>query len=205
MMKMEMLLQFNADKAYSTLIKALSREVENLLDTVRANAVANLGWDPFYYRVKGEDGIQAKLLDLATDGLISGQVSSDMWESWLAEWGSGSEMDTSNPDLTAYMGSELWNPARNGFAITGRPKGEYIGLDGEVYDSSGALAGVNLETLVETDPDFAVWAEENFGPDAFKPKPPLHFMRDALESNRNLIINQLNGILQSFDVGAFFV
>ncbi len=205
MMNMEVLLNFDAQKCYETLIKALSREVENLLDTVRANAVANLGWDPFYYRLKSADGIQAKLLDLATQGLIAGQVGTDLWESWLAEWGSGSEMDTSNPDLAAYMSSESWNPARNGFAIMGRPEGPYIGLDGEVYNSSGALAGVDLELLVETDAEFRLWAEENFGPDAFKPKPPLHFMRMALESNRNLIIDQLNGILQNFDVGAFFV
>ncbi|GMA50130.1 hypothetical protein GCM10025857_14870 [Alicyclobacillus contaminans] len=200
-MPIETLLSFDSQGAFEAFSQALEAVVKDLADTVLENARANLGGD--YPEVSAS--LQASLTSLAQSGLIDGQIGSDHWEAWLAEWGSGSLMDRTNPDLAQYMGSELWNPVRDGFDITGRPEGPYLGLDGALHESSGKLAGISLEDLVEHDPAFREWADTHVGPGAFQPKPPLHFIRDALESNRALIIDQLNGVLETFNFGAFLV
>jgi hypothetical protein len=202
-MTVEPLLSFNGAGAYDELAQRFQQVIDDLCQTVLANARANLGGQ--YPEV--EATLQARLVSLAQTGLIDGQIGSDHWMSWMAEWGSGSDMDASNPDLSAYMGSETWNAVRDGFAITGRPAGPYLGLDGVMHDDhTGALAGVNLELLSKSDSEFQAWmGRVGLPPDAFQPKVPLHFMRDALESNRNLIMDQLNAVIETFSFGAFFV
>jgi hypothetical protein len=202
-MTVEPLLSFDGAGAYEELSQRFQQVIDDLCQTVLANARANLGGQ--YPKV--EERLRAGLTKLAQTGIIEGQIGSDWWEAFMAEWGSGSEMDASNPDLSAYMGSETWNPVRDGFAITGRPAGPYLGLDGVMHDDhTGALAGVNLELLSKSDSEFQAWmGRVGLPPDAFQPKPPLHFMRDALESNRNLIMDQLNAVIETFSFGAFFV
>jgi len=199
----EMLLSFDGGNAYADLGQEFEKVVTDLCNTVLENARANLGGR--YAEV--EATLQSRLLSLATSGIIDGQIGTDHWKAFIAEWGSGSEMDTSNPDLAAYMGSEYWNAARDVFAITGRPEGPYLGLDGVMHDEhTGKLAGVNLELLSKSDPLFQRWMSQMGIPsDAFQPKPPLHFMRDALLSNQNLILDQLNAVLEVFNFGDFFV
>lgn len=202
-MAIETLLSFDGGNAYAGLGQEFEKVVTDLCNTVLENARANLGGQ--YAEV--EATLQTRLLSLATSGVIDGQIGTDAWQSFMAEWGSGSEMDTSNPDLAAYMGSEYWNAARDGFAITGRPEGPYLGLDGVMHDEhTGKLAGVNLELLSKTDPLFRRWMSEMGIPsNAFQPKVPLHFMRDAILSNQNLILDQLNAVLEVFNFGDFFV
>lgn len=192
---------YNGVSAYEALGKALEASVVSLSNTVMESARATVGGE--YPEVAAT--IHTKLLSLATSGLIDGQIGSLHWESWIAEWGSGSEMDTTNPEYEAYKGSVLWNKLRDGNAITGREAGDYPSLDGTTHTSSGLLAGVNLEVLMQTDAGFAAWAHENIGPQAFEPKIPLHFMRQATESNRNLIMRTLNEVIGGFNFGDFFM
>jgi hypothetical protein len=202
-MPVDVLLDFNGNGAYDEMGKVFEEVINDLCQTILANAQANLGGQ--YEEVATT--LRAQLVRLAQTGMVEGQVGSDHWEAWIAEWGSGSEMDTSNPDLAAYMASEYWNPVRDGFAITGRPKGPYLGLDNRMHDThTGKLAGVNLEELSRSDSEFQAWmARVGLPPDAFQPKPPLHFMREALEANRNLIMDQLNAVIETFRFGDFFV
>ncbi len=66
----------------------------------------------------------------------------------MESYGTGSKLDTNNPFLDDYANkSGLWNPARNGNAIVGRPEGYYYDIYGEKQYSSGKLEGVNLEKL----------------------------------------------------------
>lgn len=63
----------------------------------------------------------------------------------LDSYGTGSEMDKSNPALSDYMNSELWNKVRSGFEIVGRKKGYYTNIFGKKQYSSGRKAGKSLE------------------------------------------------------------
>lgn len=60
-------------------------------------------------------------------------------------YGTGSLMLDNNPGLAAYKRSNLWNPARKGKEIVGRPKGDYVSLFGNKRSSTGSAEGVNLE------------------------------------------------------------
>lgn len=201
-MGIEVLLNFNAEGACTSLQERFASIVNELCQTVLANAQANLGGR--YEEVASS--LQTRLMNLAEQGIIEGSVSTDHWEAWIAEWGSGSSMDTSNPALQEYRSSEYWNPERTDLEITGRPTGSYLGLDGQMHQSSGKLAGVNLEELAAHDAHFQQWMASMGMPfDAFMPRPQLHFMRNALLSNKNLILDQLNAVIETFNFGDFFV
>lgn len=67
-------------------------------------------------------------------------------EAIMDSYGTGSAMDTSNPFLSEYKNSLMWNTLRSADnAITGRPAGEYTNIYGETQHSTGGSAGVNLE------------------------------------------------------------
>jgi|GEM_PF-1826823 len=205
-MALEQLLSFDGDGAYEAFKQKVEAIVEKLCDTILSNAKTSLGSDEFYEAVRGS--LHGGLVKMAEDGMVTGQVGTDAWQAFIAEWGSGSEMDEDNPELVSYKASTYWNELRsaNDDAITGRPAGQYLGLDDKVHRTYGKLAGVNLEWLMAIDPEFAAWAEKvTNGPNPFKARVPLHFMRTALESNRNLIMDQLNGVLETFQFGDFFI
>ena len=78
--------------------------------------------------------------------LISQTIDASGQRAWIAEFGSGSTMDTTSPYYSAYRSNSNFNPARRSDnAITGRPAGEYLDLDGNVHVSSGANEGRDLE------------------------------------------------------------
>ncbi|WAH35046.1 hypothetical protein [Alicyclobacillus dauci] len=203
-MAVETLLSFNGAGAFDEFNKRMQQVINDLCQAVMDNARANVGGA--FPEV--EASLHAGLSALVQQGMIDGEIGADAWQSFMAEWGSGSLMDRLNPGLVDYMNSELWNPLReaNGDAITGRAKGPYIGLDGMVHNAhTGILAGRNLEQLRDF-PWFRDWmAKVRLPDDAFTPKVPLHFMRDALESNRNLIMDQLNAVIETFSFGDFLV
>jgi hypothetical protein len=125
-------------------------------------------------------------------GMIEGTVGASHWKAWIQEYGKGSLMDRSNPNLNEYIESIYWNEARYptpGAPIVGRPEGSYIGLDDQIHYSRGHMQGKNLEYRVP----------------GIEPSPPLHFMRNALLSNKNLIEDQLQAALDNFDWGRFLV
>ncbi len=90
----------------------------------------------------------------------------------IESYGTGSKMDTSNPYLEEYKSSDLWNPARKGLAISGRPAGKYTNILGEEKISSGSMEGKNLEEISPLfqarTPTMAIqqaeqWLKENTG------------------------------------------
>lgn len=60
-------------------------------------------------------------------------------------YGTGSNMLDINPGLAEYRNSKIWNPARKGKTIVGRPEGTYTDLFGRVRKTSGVFKGVNIE------------------------------------------------------------
>lgn len=201
-MDIELFIQgYDAQGAYNALFDELVRFVESWTEIIAETADANIR---YYPELRGQIRNQvATLVDsIVGDVFPEGE---NAWMAWLEEYGKGSEMDTSNPSLYDYIGSEYWNPSRGGFEITGRPKGEYLGLDGVYHDSSGRFEGKNLEEMSQ-ESWFADWLNR-IGADRndMLPTPPTHFMRDALESNRNRIIEELSQLIASFDWGAFFI
>ena len=202
-MKIEVSLKFNAKAAMRRLEEIYEREINDLCDVVLEHARINVGG--IYPDVAAT--LRSGLVGMAAQGVIEGSISAWHWEAFLAEWGSGSMMDPTNPDLYKYMASPFWNPARTGLAIVGRPAGPYMGLDGHMHTKhTGYLEGVNLEELSRNDPFFLAWMHSVGLPDdAFQPKRPLHFMREAILANKNLIIDQLQAVIERFDFGDFFV
>lgn len=67
----------------------------------------------------------------------------------MDSYGTGSLMDTGNPFLSHYVGSQLWNPVRYSNAIHGRPNGYYIDILGRKKYTSGKMSGINIETHFE--------------------------------------------------------
>ena len=112
----------------------------------------------------------------------------------MESYGTGSKMDTSNPFLDDYRGSDLWNPARKGIAISGRPKGKYINILGEEKISSGSMEGKNLEQISPL----------------FQPKTPTMAIQQAqewLKSNTGYFEYELNLFRQKVfsNINQFFI
>lgn len=64
----------------------------------------------------------------------------------MDSYGTGSEMDKTNPFYMSYRHSSLWNVSRRGTAaIVGRHKGFYINIYGQKRYSTGRREGVNIE------------------------------------------------------------
>ncbi len=75
----------------------------------------------------------------------------------IESYGTGSLMDMSNEALDHYMNSLFWNPDRKSKVITGRPKGPYLNIFGDVVVSSGTFAGKNVEDVVPAiQPSYAI-------------------------------------------------
>ncbi len=82
---------------------------------------------------------------------IAGQVMAVGGWAAASEFGTGSLMETdslNNPELTRYIFSGLWNPARPrraGAPIVGRPKGRWKDIFGQDRHSRGTAEGRDLE------------------------------------------------------------
>lgn len=64
----------------------------------------------------------------------------------MDSYGTGTEMDKTNPFLAQYRNSALWNYFRKGtVAIVGRPKGYYTNIYGERMYSTGNRQGEDIE------------------------------------------------------------
>ena len=68
----------------------------------------------------------------------------------IDSYGTGSEMDKTNPFYMSYRHSSLWNVSRRGaVAIVGRSKGFYINIYGKKRYSTGRRQGINIEDYYE--------------------------------------------------------
>lgn len=66
----------------------------------------------------------------------------------MDSYGTGSKMDTKyNAALDDYKRSGLYNPARHGKQIVGRPAGEYTNIFGETEVSTGKREGKSVESF----------------------------------------------------------
>lgn len=82
----------------------------------------------------------------------------------LESYGRGSKMDITNEALANYMSLSsssdgyVWNPDRQGFAISGRKEGWYTNFFGEDKYSKGTARGKNLESGFQKPiaPSFAI-------------------------------------------------
>jgi hypothetical protein len=184
---------YNAEQAASHLRSALADEIRSLTELVMETARSNVR---YYPNVRGH--IQQSLAVLAGQ-VIEGKVTADYWEAWLEEYGKGSLMagPDQNPGLVAYMNSEYWNPRRpqTTRVVRGRGRGYYksISSTNPKY-SGGSYSGENLELL----------AEQGKLPPEFKPTPPSFFMRNALQSNKQRILQGLQHVIDDFPYHKYF-
>lgn len=143
-------IKFDADGCMVALAKALLDAVQGLRQEFKDYVISE-------YTKSGlpEVGLEDGAIK-ETVGYISARVTGGPW-AILNEFGTGSLMDRSNPALSEYMNSWLWNPAREGYEIVGRPEGWYVDFFGGTRYSSGSREGQNIE-------------------DRFPPTPPTHGM-----------------------------
>jgi hypothetical protein len=95
--------------------------------------------------IQGKAGIYAGLPTIIGP-MVSQSIDATGQKAWIAEFGSGSTMDTSSPYYSTYRGSSNFNPSRRSDnSITGRPAGEYLDLDGNIHVSTGTNEGRDLE------------------------------------------------------------
>ena len=102
-----------------------------------------------------------------TPTVVTGEYRASGQKAWIAEFGSGSLVDKSNPTLDSYRNNSAFNPERsNDFEIRTRT-GEYTDLDGVVHEGSGigGVHGLNAEKL---------------GVHSVTPQLPRHVMKEVL-------------------------
>lgn len=120
---------------------------------------------------EGKDDLTAgDIKDIA--GILSVSIIGGPWAT-MDEFGTGSKMDQSNPFLGDYIRGDTWNPARNDYAIRGRPAGEQPTIFGDRREFKGNAPGVNLEWLAEKGA-----IKDN--PERFLPKEPSKAIRTAM-------------------------
>lgn len=173
----------------TSLLKEISELVQLVMDTAKTNI-------RYYPEVRNH--LESQLFIVANE-MISGEITTDFWQAWLEQFGKGSLMADSseNPGLVKYMSSESWNRLRpsGSKVVVGRGKGQYKSIEGKVRYSGGSYAGVDLEELAtrgDIDKKFA-------------PTPPTFFLRVALQSNRNRILQGIARVIRDFPYHHYFI
>lgn len=122
--------------------------------------------------LEGDPQMIASLPEIVGSTIAISLEGSGM-KAWIAEFGSGSAMDTTNPYLDEYMSSPMWNRRRSKGdpSFRGRVAGDTVYKpDGTTYESSGKAAGLNLE-----------WGLKYTGYETpFTPTAPMHIIRDEV-------------------------
>ena len=183
---------FDSIKATHDLEADLSDEIAKLIRLVLETAKSNI---KYYPEVRNH--LESKMFVLANES-INGEVTADYWQAWLEQFGKGSLMagTDQNPGLVTYMNSEAWNRIRSkgNKVVVGRGKGNYKSIDGTLKYSGGGYAGVDLEELAargDIDKKFA-------------PTPPTYFLRIALQSNKNRILEGISQVILEFPFHKYF-
>ena len=110
------------------------------------------------------------------------------FKAWIAEFGSGSLLDPSNPYLEAYKNSSMWNSKRTmgDTGFRGRKTGETVYVpDGSTYKSSGKMYGMHLEWGIKMN------EHRHSALPPFKPFAPQHTIREELYSATPEIIEDI--------------
>lgn len=188
----DILTGYDADGANRDLQAALVDEIGALIELVLESARSNVRYYPDV-----RNHLQMNLIVIANE-MISGEVTADYWQAWLEQFGKGSLMADSsqNPGLITYMNSEYWNSYRNrgNRAVVSRRSGPYLSLDGTIKISRAKEPGNDLEEL----------AARGDISKKYLPTPPSYFMRIALQSNRNRILQGIANVIQSFPYQNYF-
>lgn len=183
---------YDAVKAASDLEHKLSIEIAGITKMVLLTAKSGIRYYPSV-----RDHLQMHMNILANK-MIEGEVTADYWQAWLEQFGKGSLMADSsqNPGLLLYMNSEAWNRlrSRGNKVVVGRGQGNYKSIDGTMQYSGGGYAGVDLEELAERGDIDA----------KFKATPPTYFLRIALQSNRNRIMEGISRVITEFPYHRYF-
>jgi hypothetical protein len=184
---------YDTARASAALEKALETEIRVLTALVLQTAKSNIRYYP-----EVRNHLHAQLFVVANK-MISGQITADYWQAWLEQFGKGSLMagPDQNPGLVKYFNSDAWNRlrSRSSRVVVGRPKGRYRSIEGTYRISGGGYAGVDLEEL----------AERGDIDKKFTPTPPTFFLRVALQSNRNRILQGLSRVIEEFPYHKYFV
>lgn len=126
---------------------------------------------------------------------VTGEFTASGQKMWMNEYGSGSKLDRSNPFLSQYTSSSVFNKERlndTGFeyAIRTRPSGHYYqDLDGNNHRGSGIGMphGLRLES------------KTTFGDMAVKPHEPKHTIKETLTGNTVYNEQFKQDLLNSFE------
>lgn len=125
---------------------------------------------------------------------ITGEFTASGQKMWMNEYGSGSKLDRSNPFLSQYTSSSVFNKERLNeigefeYAIRTRPKGSYQDLDGNNHSGSGI--GMPHGLRLESKSTFG-----NLAVDAHEPK---HTIEETLTGNTVLNEQFKQDLLSSF-------
>jgi hypothetical protein len=188
----DMLSGYDAVGASSDLEQRLAVEITGLTGLVLETARSNVRYYPDV-----RNHLERHMIVLANE-MISGEVTADYWQAWLEQFGKGSLMADSsqNPGLTNYMSSDAWNRLRpsGSRVVVGRTRGNYKSIEGKVQYSGGGYAGVDLEELAARGD-----IDKKFGP-----TPPTYFLRIALQSNRNRILQGIARVIEEFPYHKYF-
>ncbi|WP_315370875.1 hypothetical protein [Paenibacillus xylanexedens] len=187
-----MIAGYDAERATKDLENKLAVEITGLTKIIMLTAKTGIRYYPAV-----RESLSMHMTVLANQ-MISGDITADYWQAWLEQFGKGSLMagPSQNPGLISYMNSEAWNKLRSkgSRVVVGRGRGKYRAIDGTVKQSKGAYAGVDLEELAE---------RGDLDP-SFKATPPTYFMRIALESNRDRILNGISRVITEFPYHRYF-
>ena len=137
---------FDSIRFYNDLVEYLVSLVDGLTQDFYKEAVNNM----MIASAKEEVKVEPAKLEGSTPysgGSKAGYefINSRIWFYTMAvldSYGTGVEMDMSNLYLNNYMHGQLWNPARKGREIVGRPKGKYTNIFGDTAESSGKYEGI---------------------------------------------------------------
>lgn len=132
-------LRFDVDGFIHDLEKKLRYVVEEVVD-MTIGRVKAYGLDEFVWK---------KIVESEAEAKVRVTLGTEQWGALLKNYGKGSLMSLDNPFLYKYIGSEYWNPAREGTAVVTRPKGKYVvpdwhGTGERIIDSQGP-GGLPLE------------------------------------------------------------
>ncbi|OMF37437.1 hypothetical protein BK133_05115 [Paenibacillus sp. FSL H8-0548] len=183
---------YDSATAERDLKNALLSEIIKLADLVTETAKGNIR---HYPEVRNHVRQQ---LEVLASNMFSMEITADYWQAWLEQFGKGSLMagPSDNPGVSRYMNSELWNKlrSRSSKAVAGRGMGRYKSIDGTIKYSEGGMAGVDLEEL----------AQRGDIDKKFAPTPPTFFLRIALQSNRQRILDGLQRVIEDFPYHRYF-
>lgn len=110
---------------------------------------------------------------------VTGEFTASGQKMWINEYGSGSRLDRSNPFLSQYTSSSVFNKERLNetgdfkYAIRTRPREDYQDLDGNTHVGSGigGKHGLRAESV------------STFGDKAVKPHGPMRTIKETLTGN----------------------